>query len=81
MIQAIERLGFEDIYMRGSVTEEVIPHPKSDVDIIAFVDVTHRNLRTEILEGSAPFSRPCDVLVTNREAYMQNEPFASGMYT
>ena len=73
MIQAIERLGFEDIYMRGSVTEEVIPHPKSDVDIIAFVERNpYRNLRTEILEALRPFNRPCDVLVTSREAYMQN---------
>ena len=53
MIQAIERLGFEDIYMRGSVTEEFIPHPKSDVDIIAFLDRNpHPNLRTEIQELS-----------------------------
>ena len=29
MIQAIERLGFEDIYMRGSVTEEFIPNRMS----------------------------------------------------
>ncbi len=73
IMQSIERLGFEEVYIRGSVTEECIPHPKSDVDIIAFLDRNpYRNIRTEIQEALRPFTRPCDVLVTSREAYMQN---------
>jgi len=73
MIQSIDQLGFEDVYMRGSVTEECIPHPKSDVDIIAFVGRNpYRNIAKEIREALQPFNRPSDVLVMSRVAYMQN---------
>ena len=73
MMTAIQNLGLEDVYMRGSVTEECIPHPKSDVDIIAFVNRNpNRNIATEIREALQPFNRPNDVLVMSREQYLQN---------
>ena len=77
IIRALQETQLADVFLRGSILEEWMPHPKSDLDIYVFTDQNQGLPISQIIQSALHFvHRPIEIVCMNQSTFLGDIPKA-----
>ena len=77
ILEALRPLHLDNAFVRGSILEECIPHPKSDIDILVFSDPRDNGNLCQTIRKTLHFTnRTIEVISMPRDLFFKDIPRA-----